>query len=153
MKRLIFGAMMFFAVSYGYVSYAQTEVKDTLQLSHKRMPREGKGARIFNPEKMAERRAEAMAKELDLSNKQKEKVLALLKEDMKDRGLMNGQPGKKTKEERQAQKERREKFDKSLKKILTSKQYEKYSSRKKYRVGPQRMPQPPREQQVDNMEL
>ena len=131
MKRLILGVTMLLAASWCYGGSVFESVKDSVRLEHKPIPRNMKGPKKdFSPEKMAEKRAENMARDLGLSDSQKEKVLALFKEDAKNTEQLNQQERKEKDKKRDEMKERKEKLDQSLKEILTEGQYKKYLERK-----------------------
>lgn len=122
---------MLLAASWCYGGSVFESVKDSARVENKPVPRNKKGQKKdFSPEKMAERRAENMAKNLGLNDSQKEKVLALFKEEAKNAEQMNQQTKKEMDKRREEMKERREKMDKSLKEILTEEQYKKYVERK-----------------------
>lgn len=94
----------------------------------------GKQHRSMDPEKMIEARVAAMTKRYNLTAEQQTALKKLLKEQRAERKLgRNGlrrQAGRLTETQRDsmrtAMKERREKYNAALKKILTSEQYQQY---------------------------
>jgi len=93
----------------------------------------------MDPAKMAENRAQRMAKEYNLTSEQQQKLVALFKEEMQDRkGGHRGGFREMSKEQRDsmqtAMKAHREKLETGLKKILTSEQYAQYSKDAKARM-------------------
>lgn len=97
----------------------------------------------FDPEKMVERRAANMTKKYGLTSDQQTKLKALFKEQMSSRkpghkGGPNGNRQKLTKEQRDslqtAMKAEREKFNTSLKSILTEEQYAQYQKDEQARM-------------------
>jgi Spy/CpxP family protein refolding chaperone len=98
-----------------------------------------KGRVKMDPAKMAENRAQRMAKEYNLTNEQQLKLVALFKEEMQNGkgGLRGGFRGM-SKEQRDsmqsAMKAQREKLETGLKQILTSEQYAQYTKDVKARM-------------------
>lgn len=97
----------------------------------------------FDPEKMAERRVAEMTKKYSLTADQQAKLKTLFKEQAASRkhngnGGPRGQRQKLTKEQRDsihtAMKAEREKFDTSLKSILTDEQYANYKKDEQARM-------------------
>jgi len=89
------------------------------------------------PAQARQGRGGEMFKELNLTDDQKAKVEALMKEQRAQGGLRSGQAGPPTEADRQAMQTRRAEMDAKLKEILTPEQYTKYQS-----LRPQRGPHP-----------
>lgn len=93
----------------------------------------------MDPAKMAENRAQRMAKEYNLTTEQQQQLVTLFKAEMQNhKGGPRGGFRQMSKEQRDsmqtAMKAEKEKFDSSLKKILTSDQYAKYVKDQKARM-------------------
>lgn len=113
----------------------------------------------FDPEKMAEQRVANMTKKYNLTSDQQTKLKALFKEQAASRKPMGnrgqkGQRKKLTTEQRDsiqtAMKAQREKFNTSLKSILTDEQYAQYQKDEQARMEQMKNRRPGRPQGGNN---
>ena len=96
------------------------------------------GRQQMDPAKMAEARVKQMTKKYGLSSEQQTKLKALFEECSKNRPTRGNRQGRMTKEQRDSVRtvmnKQREKFDASIKEILTEEQYAKYTADQKARA-------------------
>lgn len=92
----------------------------------------------MDPAKMAEARVKQMTKKYGLSSEQQTKLKALFQEQAKNMPNRGNRQGRMTKEQRDSVRtvmdKQREKFDASIKEILTEEQYAKYTADQKARA-------------------
>lgn len=140
MKKVLFLAvLLLMSVAPTLNASAQ---EDNASQPRQRSQYSGRGAQQrMDPAKMLENRVNQMAKKYNLDDKQKEKIMALYKEQMtpkKKDGEQNRMDFRNmTEEQREAMKKEREErtaqFDAKIKKILTDEQYQQYKEDQKNR--------------------
>lgn len=126
MKKLIMMALM---IAMTTAMSAQTDFQGPRMMHQQR--------KQMTKEEMVSRRVERMDKELNLTDKQKKEITAILNEDFKD--MPSAEQLKAKREEAQKKREqmkaRREATDKKIADVLTPEQQEKFKNMKQHRGG------------------